>query len=386
MFLKLAKLAEELKSPLITVELEARTKILKPKDIKFTQNYNLTYYRSTLYPSITFRQINDGQMESKETVEKIKLKDINIVLSVEQKIKRNLNLIKVNTRKVERAIINKSPYTTITKVNDEYTLEVEFDLGTHNQVMDILKQHKSPFWPAVKPMEISSLNLARKLIKTDQWCIAPKADGEHILIYTKNNDEAVIVHDNGKLTDLEGVEQEMIEPDTIYEAELLDNNKLLTYDCFLYKGNDISRLNYLERRKFLPKKSKKVAYQFNDLEGLRIILKYKFDYKTDGFIITNIYNRKLIYKSKFINTVDLRFKNGYLLLENELVAERIPKNTDYKFEEDGIYEFDLEMNLIKERKDKTIANYKFPYDDNPLYKIAYGIGLPSLKCFHNKMK
>ena len=44
------------------------------------------------------------------------------------------------------------------------------------------------------------------------------------------------------------------------------------------------------------------------------------------------------------------------------------------------------MNLIRERKDKTIANYKFPYDDNPIYKIVYGIGVPSLRCFHNKIK
>lgn len=46
----------------------------------------------------------------------------------------------------------------------------------------------------------------------------------------------------------------------------------------------------------------------------------------------------------------------------------------------------MDMNLIRERKDKTIANYKFPYDDNPIYKIVYGIGVPSLRCFHNKIK
>ena len=86
--------------------------------------------------------------------------------------------------------------------------------------------------------------------------------------------------------------------------------------------------------------------------AIKTVLYEPHKFKSDGYIITNIKNRNLVYKSKFKNTVDLRFKNGYLLLENEKISDRVPKISDYEFKEDSIYEFDMNMNLIKKEKIK----------------------------------
>lgn len=388
MFYRLAKLSQELESEYVNIELEARFKIQKP--IKFEPDYerNIIYLRSTMYPSIVFRKSEDYYLESKEVVEKIKLKDINLVLSVEQSFIQSdvkFPLIEVNKRKIYRQRINENPIVEITKCGHEFNLEIEFDINSWFKVESIIKQWKLPFWPSVKPMEISSTNLAKKLSYYDEWCISVKADGEHILIY-ENDDESIIVHDNGFISDIDNNEKENIIPKTIYEAEIMENKDILIFDCLMYNFKNIMKLDYVKRRQHIDSDKKKDVMLFNSVYAIKSILYEPHKFKSDGYIITNIKNRNLVYKSKFINTVDLRFKNGYLLLENEKVSDRIPKNSDYDFKEDYIYEFDMEMNLIKERKDKTIANYKFPYDNNPIYKIVYGEGVPSLRCFHNKIK
>lgn len=69
--------------------------------------------------------------------------------------------------------------------------------------------------------------------------------------------------------------------------------------------------------------------------SFRAHINSKSKIKTDGFIITNK-NGKISYKSKFKSTVDLKYKKGYLLLENEDISERIPK-TKYKKSTNIIY-------------------------------------------------
>nr|APZ80125.1 hypothetical protein [Debaryomyces hansenii]APZ80134.1 hypothetical protein [Debaryomyces hansenii] len=388
MFHRLAKLSKELESEYVNIELEARFKIQKP--IKFEPDFErtITYLRSTMYPSIIFRKSKEYYLESKEIVEKVKLKDINVVLSVEQSFIQSdvkFPLIEVNKRKIYRKRISEDPIVEITKCGYEFNLEIEFNINNWFKVESIIKEWKSPYWPSVKPMEISSTNLAKKLSYYNEWCISVKADGEHILIY-ENESEKVLLHDNGFISDIEGKEKENIVPKNIYEAEIMENKNILIFDCLMYNYKNIMKLNYVERRKYIDPIQKKDVMLFNSVYAIKSILYEPHNFKSDGYIITNIKNRNLVYKSKFKNTVDLRFKNGYLLLENEKISDRVPKISDYEFKEDSIYEFDMDMNLIRERKDKTIANYKFPYDDNPIYKIVYGIGVPSLRCFHNKIK
>lgn len=386
MFKKLAFLANQLESPLVNIELEARMKIQQPIDIIFDQEITITYYRSTMYPSIVFRRLNNSELNSKELVEKIKFNDFTIALSIEQSYTNSeikFPLIESNTRKIYRKRLQEDPIVEITKYNNEFNLEVEFDINNHEKVEKILKEWKSPYWPPIKPMEISSSNLAKKLSHNDQWCISPKADGEHIIQYI-NDESSIIIHDNGFISDIDGNEKNNIIPRYVYEGELMNNKKILYFDCLMYDYKNITKLDYIKRREYL--KEKKEIILFNNVYALKSYLYKPAQYKTDGYIISNIKNKKLVYKSKFINTVDLRYVNGYLLLENEKFSDRIPKDTTYNFEEDKIYEFDIEMNLIKERKDKTIANYRFPYDDNPIYKIINGIGIPTLRYHHNKIK
>lgn len=388
MFHRLARLSKELESEYVNIELEARFKIQKP--IKFEPDFErtITYLRSTMYPSIVFRKSKDYYLESKEVVEKVKLRDINIVLSVEQSFIQSdvkFPLIEVNKRKIYRKRISENPIVEITKCGYEFNLEIEFNINNWFKVESIIKEWKLPYWPSVKPMEISSTNLAKKLSYYNEWCISVKADGEHILIY-ENESEQILLHDNGFISDIEGNEKDNIVPKNIYEAEIMEDKNILIFDCLMHNYKNIMKLNYVERRKYIDPTKKKDVMLFNSVYAIKSILYEPHKFKSDGYIITNIKNRNLVYKSKFNNTVDLRFKNGYLLLENEKISDRVPKISDYDFKEDSIYEFDMNMNLIKERKDKIAANYKFPYDDNPIYKIVYGVGVPSLRCFHNKIK
>lgn len=387
MFKKLATIAEELKSPFVEVELEARMKIQQPINIDFDEETNITYFRSTMYPSIVFRRFNNSSLNSKELVEKIKIKDVVLALSIEQSYASSeirFPLIESNTRKIYRKRINTNPIVEITRCENEYSIEIEFNISNYNKVDPILKEWKTPYWPSIKPMEISSINLAKKLAHSTQWAISNKADGEHVLIY-KNKEATILIHDNGLVTDINLNTSQNIIPEYVYEAELMEDNSLLYYDCLMYNSVNITKQNYIKRLSYI-KENKKEIIIFNNIHTLKSYLYTPHKFKTDGYIISNLKNRNLVFKSKFKNTVDLKYVNGYLLLENEEVSERIPKNIEYEYKEQKIYEFDMDMNLIKERNDKTIANFKMPYDDNPLYKIISGIGIPTLRYHHNKIK
>nr|CAJ57276.1 putative mRNA capping-enzyme [Millerozyma acaciae] len=378
----IAELAERLKSDLVDIELETRLRIPPPINFRSDKNITITYYRSLIYPSITFRKSKEYYIQSKELIEKRKIDGINVYLSVEQNyIKGDIkfSLIETNKRKIERQVIQKEPLVEIIKNGYEYMLEIEFDINTYKEVKSIINKYKCPYYPLQKPIEISSVNLARKLSKIDEWGISYKADGYHVVILENEQGEKSILHDNGK------IEGDNFIPKNVYEGELMEDKTILYYDCIIYNYKNITNLNYKERRKYI-KYNKKDVYIFKYIDQLEDYILSKPNFKFDGFVITNIRNRNLIYKSKFINTVDLKYKNGYLLLENEDISDRIPKDTLYNYVNNRIYEFDTNLNLIKERNDKVIANYKFPYDDNPIYKVVKGIGVPSLRVFHNKIK
>lgn len=386
MFKKYANLGKNLEAPNIDVEIEVRMKIQKPIDIVLDKELEITYYRSTMYPSITFRRINGGPLTSKETIEKIKMKNINLVLSIEQELfKPRIPLIESNKRLIKRKRIQENPIVEITEHNNEYLLEIEFNETNYTEVEHIIKQWKNPYWPPVKPMEISTTNLAKKLSNSDKWYITPKADGEHIIEYV-NNEQSILIHDNGLITDKNLNECNNINPNYIYEGELMEDGTIIYFDCLMYNNKNITKLEYSERRRYLENRTKKDILLFSSVYALKKYIYEPHKIKTDGYIIGNIKDRKILYKSKFKSTVDLRYKNGYLLLENETYSERIPKDATYNFEEDKIYEFDMQMNLIKERKDKNIANFKNPYDDNPIYKIVTGEGVPTLRYYHNYIK
>lgn len=386
MYKRYSQLAEDLASPLVVVELEARMIIEKPLNFKPDNEVVIEYFRSTRYPSITFRKYGD-KLESKELVEKVKLGKVTIALSIEQSYNcsnTKLGLVKISERKICRQTIPTNPPTEITRVDNQFTVEIEFDITNYMKIESMLKEWLLPYWPSIKPMEISSVALAKKLSMSKEWAIAVKADGEHILIY-ENNDNKIFLYDNGLVTDEYGKECDIITPTVIYEAEIMDNKTILIYDCLKYNNKNIMKLNYFQRRKYIYKNKKDIII-FNSVYGLKAFIYEPHSFKSDGYIITNIKNRNIVYKAKFINTVDLLYKNGILYLENEIISDRKPNNELYPFKNNHIYEFDTNMNLLRERKDKIIPNYKFPYDDNPLYKIIYGIGIPSLRCYHNKIK
>lgn len=383
-FKKYAKIKKELEMDFnkrTEIELEIRMNIIKPLNFNPDKEEILTYYKTDQMKCLTFRSRHKGLIETKEIYDKIKLNDhTNLVLSIEQthlKEDLKLQLIETNKRHIKREIIKENPLTTITECNNEYMLEIEFDINNYKEVEKILEEYKNRYWPLIKPMEISSKELSKKLKFNNEWIISPKADGLNVLIYEKEN-EMTYIFNNGS------VKGNITDPDNIYEGELI-GDKILIYDCLMKDKIDVRNEIYIKRREYINKKFRKEAYIIENIEGLKEVLNKKYKYKTDGFIITNMTNRKLVYKSKFKPTVDLRYINGNLYLENEYESIRRYKGKDL-LKNYNIYEFDKELNLIKERPDKNKANYRFPYDDNPLYRIAYGIGIPSLRAFHNKIK
>ena len=368
----------------INLELELRIKILPPENFKSYKNQNITYYRSTIYPSVTFRKYeNDIHIYTKEVIEKRKDNNILYVLSIEKKnthFHLKIPLIESVKRYQERMLICESPLAEIIKYGDEYTLEIEYTSYSQlDKINKLIQKYNCPYYPSKKPMEISINNLTKELLDSpDSWYLSFKADGVHVLVIDDK-----ILYDNGKITDLDGNNSSLLSnPKNVYEAEIMDNNKLLYFDCIMYNGELLTdkplnyRLKYIDEQKWIKE------YFPLDFKNLCSILYYVPNFKSDGFIITNSFKT---YKSKFINTVDLRYKNGYLLLENEDISERVPR-TKFDYKENVIYEFNINMELIRERNDKTIANYKFPYENNPLYNIAFGIGVPSLRVINNRIK
>lgn len=369
----LSKLKEKLESDYTNLELEVRMPIIKPNNFEKYEEIEINYYRSTIYPSVTFREYKKGIIETKETIEKIKNEKYSIVLSCEQEFTRSelkFSLVPSNKRIIKRKCININPNIYITK-EKEYQLEIEFNIKTFELVPSIIDKYLTEYWPAKKPIEIP-INIISNILIKNKYVISHKADGEHILIIEDENNYAIL-YDNGETSsNIENIIN-------VYEGEKMDNNEILIFDCIMKNKINLIKNNYnfIERRKMIPEKYKlkEIIYSLYDVPK----------YKTDGYIITLIY-KNLNIKSKFITTVDLRYKNGYLLLENEIESNITPINNNYEYKENNIYEFDLKLNLIRERNNKTKANYHFPYDNNPIYKILKGEGIYLLRSYHNLIK
>ena len=103
----------------IDLELEIRLKILPPENFKSHKTQNITYYRSPIYPSVTFRKYeNDMHIYTKELIEKRRIDNILYVLSIEKSnthFSLKIPLIETMERKQESMIISKSPLAEIIK-------------------------------------------------------------------------------------------------------------------------------------------------------------------------------------------------------------------------------------------------------------------------------
>lgn len=380
-FKKYAIIAENLKANKnIQIELEARQHIFPPHDLKLTEEYEMTYYECEIYPSIVFRKKKDAYyIETKELVEKAKVDSYYVYLSVEQSFSRKelkFSLTEKYKRLIKRYVISSSPLVEIKECDGYFVLEIEFDLTNYKLVKNIMNEYKVPFFPLNKPKEISSTALSRKL-SGGSWLISYKADGLHVLVIEDEKMNTVLYYSNGTIKDEEGNNTKMIKPLFVYEAELI-GKKLYYFDCLMVFGQDVSFMKYSERMEYI-KKNRKEIYPLEKFEFGKTP-----DFPYDGYVITNE-NRRESYKSKFITTVDLRYKNGMLLLENEKESKRIYSGEE-KLVDDNIYEFTKDLVLIKERKDKDKANYKFPFDDDPLGNIISGKGIPTLRWRHNSIK
>lgn len=366
MLLKYCKLAEELKLDLVDVELEIRFRVPK-LDLINPTSHVITYYRNNSYPDMIFRSYDGYNIESKEIVERTTYRKTNLVLSIEQK---NVDITVVPTttvRKIKRSVLETNPLVEAICENDEYTIEIEFDINTYKQVPQLIAKYKNRWWPPEKPIELTLLGLSKKLSrKLEEWAFSFKADGEHCMVF-----DNVIIFDKGS-------QKVSPNPQFVYEGEFVDG-KLLLFDCLVYQGANISKLSYKKRWKHIEQNQRKEIWFFSNLEELRMFCYWVPPFKSDGFIFTS--NRKT-YKSKWISTVDVRYENKQLLFQLGLVW----RHTDLELENSAIYEFNGDGEMIRQRLDKTTANYKWTNESNQLYKFAYGIGVPSVRVAHNKIK
>jgi len=273
-------------------------------------------------------------------------------LSVEQ-TDINLKVVESNKELVYRKRISEDPIIEIVKRNGGFSLEIEFDKSNYKKFDEIISKYKVKYWPTPKLKEISTSALARKILNLSSWYFSHKADGEHVVVI----DNDTYIRGNGEI-----VGSIPAKPQNVYEGELMEDGSILLFDCLIKKGRYIYKKHYDERYRNIEIQRRKPVHQFEDLVQLSKFIETIPDFKCDGFIITDGRNT---YKSKFCCTTDLIYKNGYLFLENEVESSRIP-NTSYEYNENAIYEFDKDLNLIKPRPDKTHANFVVALDDNQL--------------------
>lgn len=374
--------AEKYKAPGINVELECRMIIPTVSDWKDYNTITLPYFRSPSYPSLNIRK-NGHVIETKELVSRTNIDNISVFISVEKQYPGKFPDILVPhiTRVVQRKIISKNPLTIVNYENNIFTLEIEYDKATSEKCKEIISSYLLPMWPVSKPIDAYASQLISSMIH-GKYCLSAKADGEHVLIYQGEGDNRFYITDNGQI---EG-ERFPEDPISIMEGELV-GNFIHVYDALMAEGKDITKLTYMQRRETINPEFRKEIYTFSTYKEL--VKAYnsctaKFD--TDGIIMTSMgpYHNA-VYKSKPIPTVDLQYIDGYLYLAHEKSSSRIPKG-DVHLENGKIYEFDMKMNFIRDRKDKVVPNYKMPVEIDPLTNIINGYGIPSLRYHHNSVK
>lgn len=374
--------AEKYKAPGINVELECRMIIPTVRDWKDYETITLPYFRSPSHPSLNIRK-RGHIIETKELVSRTNVDNVSIFVSVEKQYPGKFSDILVPhiTRNVQRKITSKDPLTVINYENNIFTLEIEYDKATVEKCKEIIGTYLLPMWPVVKPVDAYVSELISKILHGN-YCLSVKADGEHVLIYQGNGDNRFYITDNGKI---EG-ERFPEDPVSIMEGELV-GNYIYIYDALMADGKDITRLPYSKRRETIDPEFRKEIYTFSTYKELvKAYKKCTAQFSTDGIIMTSMgpYS-DTVYKSKPIPTVDLQYIDGYLYLANERSSSRIPQG-DVHLENGKIYEFDMKMNLIREREDKIIPNYKMPVEIDPLTNIINGYGISNLRYHHNFIK
>jgi hypothetical protein len=374
--------AEKYKAPGINVELECRMIIPTVSEWEDYNIITLPYFRAPSHPTVTVRK-NGHVIETKELVNKVNVDNVGIFISIEKQYPGKFPDILVPhiTRYVQRKIVGHNPFTVINYENNIFTLEIEYDQSTVEECKQIIKSYLLPMWPSPKPVDAYASEFISKILH-GKYCLSPKANGEHVIVYFGEGENRFYIADNGNI----GGDRFPEDPVAIMEGELVDNYIYL-YDAMIVDGKDITHETYMERRKMIDPRFRKEIYSFVSYKSLiKAYNKCTADFDTDGIIMTSMGGYyDTVYKSKPIPTVDLQYIDGYLYLANEKSSNRTVIG-DIHLENGKIYEFDMKMNYIRSREDKIIPNYRMPVEIDPLTNIVNGYGIPSLRYHHNYVK
>lgn len=414
---------EKLKNSAVDLELEARMVI--PSVPRFCGvERTITYFRSPDFPTLTIRSPDTSsvKIETKELVKKRVVQNVTFALSVEKSYTRysfKHPLVMANIRTIRRERIQDKPIIDITEENGIFTVEIEFDFSNYYNVADIIESYRIPFWPSTKPKETHTSEILDAISKSSlKGCISAKADGVHVLLYCLGQ-EIVAIDDSGKiinlsrslvisrdndllslqskdnpsLSDLQSDNNIFIKAENIYEAEMMDNDQILVFDCMRNNNDCVERLCYNERLRLVDvdkyRISIKPIHEFDNFNQFckSIVAAQNDDIASDGVVLTGLGPRSSnVFKSKEKPTVDMLYSKGYLFLSSERTSTRVCKDLNYPFVEGCIYEFSLDLTPIKLRKDKITPNYYIPPEVDPLTRIAKTEGIPCLRYHHNRIK
>lgn len=381
-YVHMALEAEKYKAPGINVELECRMIIPTVSHWKDYESLTIPYFRFMSHPTLNVRKVNNT-IETKELVSKTNVENVSIFISIEKQYHSKLPdiLIPRITRKVQRKIIKDKPLTVINYENKVFTLEIEYDTSTVEECKEIIKSYHLPMWPAPKPIDAYASEFISKMLH-GKYCLSPKADGDHVVVYISFDDKSFYITDNGCVVGQRFTEH----PKTVMEGEFADG-EIHLYDVMIANGEDVTNLPLLKRREYYPQYHFKDIHVFTTYNTLvKAFKKCKANFSTDGVIMTSMGSYyDTVYKSKSIPTVDLQYIDGYLHLANEKTSNRLPAG-DVHLENGKIYEFDMKMNYIRAREDKIIPNYRMPVEVDPIVNIVNGYGIPNLRYHHNYVK
>jgi hypothetical protein len=394
-YTKMAELKEKM-GGVPNVEIELETRMIIPTIDAWEPDVvlDIPYFRSRANPNVNFRRTAGGVIESKEMVERMFDGDIVIVLSVEKTHRMFRGpLVEYMQRHIERKVVGYDEgKTVITKENDIFTLEIEFDLKSVEFAKRTVEKYKIPFWPAKKPNDGYAAEILGA-ITSSALCVSEKIDGVHVIIYI-SDENVVVVDDGGRKQLWHGNMFVLSEASEIYEGEVLDEN-IHVFDVMRAGGVDIinKRYNYRRREyKAFYKSRMKPIHPFASYNELRRSYEKIVDAPkaaSDGVILTNMGRYKsTVYKSKPIPTVDLMYYRGYLYMggESESTREPAPGGEQVSFEDGVVYEFTLDMRCLRPRPDKLVPNARMPVAEDPVRAICTGSGIPCLRYHHNKIK
>lgn len=426
-FKHMCELADRLGTvPSVDVELETRMIIPTVSPWTPSIHSSIEYFRCPNHPSVTFRKSDSGLIESKEMVQRMNADNIAIVLSIEKKHSFFKEpLLPSITRHIERDIVRDgNPKVIITRENNIFTLEIEFNSSSLDLTLAILDSYKVPMWPAQKPKDAYTSEILA-YIHHEKCCLSEKVDGTHAMIYIslapsfeppkppkppeppEKGINIISLDDGGHLSVLAGSRFDLDSASYIYEGELCLNDTIYIFDVLVADHSNLLNLSLSSRRAnfisflgdsmilkpiwpFSSYTEFKEIYELMcgsyDQPSFTDILARK-SIPVDGLILNSMSNYKSsVYKSKPTPTVDLLFIKNYLYLSTEKTSSRQPADPSFDFQDGQVYEFTLDLQLVRHRSDKLIPNAKMPVEIDPLSKIFSAQGVPSLRYHHNAVK